>query len=101
MPHQRLGSEVDLVGQSQSAVSGSGDSIFKLFSKKQGARVSDAGLPSPRADLTANEGVTKTTIMSFRRGKKEMPVAAGAADFLGEFGIMVERTWEVQEIRME
>lgn len=101
MPHQRLGSEVDLVGQSQSAVSGSRDSIFKLFPKKQGARASSAGIHDPPVDLTANKGVTKTIVTSFRRGKKEMPVAAGAADFLGEFGIMVERTWEVQEIRME
>lgn len=100
-PHQRLGSEVDLVSQSQPAAGGSRDGIFKLFSKKQSARESNAGIHDPNVDLTGNEGVTNTIIESFRRGKKEVPVAAGAADFLGEFGIMVERTWEVQEIRME
>lgn len=76
------------------------DGMFKLFAKKQGSRAMTIGLHSP-VDLTANEGVTKTTITSSRRRRKEVPVAAGAADFLGEFGVLVERTWEVQEIRME
>lgn len=75
--------------------------MFKLFSKKQSSQVTSAGIQDPKVDLTGNEGWTNTIIESLRRGKKEMPVAAGAADFLGEFGIMVERTWEVQEIRME
>lgn len=101
IPHHISGSEVDLIGQNQSAASGSRDSTFKLFSKKQNSWTSNAGIHDPQADLTANEGATKTIITSFRRRRKEMPVSAGAADFLGEFGILVERTWEVQEIRME
>lgn len=100
------GSQVDLIGQKQLAEGGSPDSLFKLFSKKQGSRASTFGYQDPVADLTANEGTTNTIITSSRKkrrfGKrKEEPMAAGAANFLGEFGVLVERTWEVQEIRME
>lgn len=101
MAHQMSGSQVDLIGQDQSAAKGSLGSTFKLFAKKQGSRASAIGIHDPPANLTANEGATKTTITSSRRRRKEVPMAAGAADFLGEFGVLVERTWEVQEIRME
>lgn len=99
--HHMSGSQVDLIGQNQSAASGSLNSMFKLFAKKESSRVSTVGIHGLPADLTANEGATKTTITSSRRRRKEVPMAAGAADFLGEFGVLVERTWEVQEIRME
>lgn len=103
IPHHMTGSQVDLVSHNQSghAASGSLGSISKMFSKKQGSRASIVGIHDLPADLTANEGATKTTITSSRRRRKEVPMAAGAADFLGEFGVLVERTWEVQEIRME
>lgn len=106
LPHQMTGSTVDLIGQKQSAAVGSPDSMFKHFHKKQGSRASTFAYQDPLADLTANEGTTNTIITSSRRkrrfGKrKEEPMAAGAANFLGEFGVLVERTWEVQEIRME
>lgn len=99
--HHMSGSQVDLIGQDQSAAKGSLGSTFKLFAKKQGCRASTAGFHDPPGNLTANEGATKTIITSSRRRRKEVPMAAGAADFLGEFGVLVERTWEVQEIRME
>lgn len=100
LPHHMSGSQVDLIGQNQPAGNGSLDRIFKKFAKKQSLWASTVGMHSLPADLTGNEGATKTTITSSRT-RKEVPMAAGAADFLGEFGVLVERTWEVQEIRME
>ncbi|KAK2763470.1 integral membrane protein [Colletotrichum kahawae] len=99
--HQRSGSEVDLIGVNRTGTSGSLDSNFKLFGKKKGLPPSALGAQDDQTDLTLNnKGSTKVNITSFRR-KKEMPMSEGAANFLGEFGIVVERTWEVQEIRME
>lgn len=98
LPQHMSGSQVDLIGENQSAVNGS---LVKIFTKKSKSRASTVGIGDPLADLTGNEGATKTIITSSRRRRKEKPMAAGAADFLGEFGVMVERTWEVQEIRME
>ncbi|KAF9881761.1 hypothetical protein CkaCkLH20_00907 [Colletotrichum karsti] len=96
--HQRSGSEVDLIGVDRTGTSGSLDSSFKLFGKKKALQASEISVPNHATDLTPNKGSTKTNITSSRN--KEIPMSEGAANFLGEFGIRVERTWEVQEIRM-
>ncbi|KAL0931394.1 uncharacterized protein CTRU02_214129 [Colletotrichum truncatum] len=95
--HQRSGSEVDLIHGGltgrQSALS------FKLFSKKRVYTDSTLGAQDQQSALTPNKGSTKTNITSTR--SQEMSMSEGAATFLGEFGIRVEKTWVVEEIRLE
>ncbi|KAF6840158.1 integral membrane protein [Colletotrichum musicola] len=92
---QPTGSQVDLIRHSQAGTASSLGGGFNLFGKKKGPEAWTAGVPS---DLTGNEGTTRTNITSSR--DKNMPMSQGAANFLGEFGILVEKTWVVEEIRM-
>lgn len=108
--HQTTGSEVDLISGNCIGTSGdlvnkgtpdssrSSTRVFKLFAKETGTGLT-GGTEGVQSALTPNRGSTRTRITTYTNQKAAM--SEGAANFLGEFGILVERTWEVQEIRME
>ncbi|KAK1492073.1 hypothetical protein CTAM01_10130 [Colletotrichum tamarilloi] len=107
------GSEVDLIhGRwphtgTNSALSNHGSprstsslsKVFEVFTKEKFLRSSTGGSQGDQSGLNLQNGATSTMVTTSRNHSISM--SEGAANFLGEFGILVERTWEVEEIRME
>ncbi|KAJ0326890.1 hypothetical protein COL5a_006442 [Colletotrichum fioriniae] len=78
---------------------GSLSKVFEVFTKEKFLRSSTGGSQGDQSGLNLQNGATSTMVTTSRNHSISM--SEGAANFLGEFGILVERTWEVEEIRME